>query len=94
MATSCAEKNHDQHVHITISRCVVANFANKTNKQINGVIFIKPTRIGAVLVTCGIWIFSGTCPVLKKLLLLIIYWMLSSSLNFSTLRDLHKWSRK
>lgn len=43
--------------------------------------------------TCGIWTFSGTCPVLKKLLLLFIYWTLSFSLNFSTLRDLQRGSR-
>lgn len=55
--------------------------------------FSKPTRIGANLVTCGIWIFNGTCPVLKKPLLLIIYWTSSFSLNFSTLRDLHKGNR-
>lgn len=33
------------------------------------------------------------CPVLKKLLLLTIYWTSSFSLNFSTLRDLHKGNR-
>lgn len=55
--------------------------------------FSKPTRIGANLVTCGIWIFNGTCPVLKKFLLLIIYWTSSFSLNFSTSRDLHKVNR-
>lgn len=54
---------------------------------------IKPTRIGADLVTCGTWTFSGMCPVLKKRLLLIICWTLSFSLNFSILRDLHKGSR-
>lgn len=53
----------------------------------------KSTRTGADLVTCGIWTFSGTCPVLKKLLLLSIYWTLSFSLNFSNLRDLHRGSR-
>lgn len=90
--------------YITFTGCLVTNYANKTNKhdafffyhlwlRVFFFFFIKPTRIGADLVTCGTWTFSGMCPVLKKRLLLIICWTLSFSLNFSTLRDLHKGSR-